>query len=465
MNRTVLRLVSLFAIAVTGCGPGDHANGAGLSGFFGAGAAGKGADSGAAEDPDGDRDATSGGASGTRAPAAAGGANGNRPITAGGSRPTPTSADAPSAGGAAGEETPSDGAAGTPADSTTPPEREPPPSTDPETGASCMPGYVSIAGECVCDMNGSFAFHGRTAVSLRGSAPIESLNDTIDVWGIVRLTYDAAGRLELSLTSCGQTTPDICAGAQPPVLPTAEAYAQYVPVEAWDKSPTPVVVQMSFPDAVPGAVFAPPSFVQLFGIALADPLGRWPATRTDVEGSADFDGSAVNGARWVDMDADGELGLTLEIVGPGGATATATSGPPRSYGTTSAACPRTNKQAARSPYAYVPMPQGLGVKRIKRMHTAQRSTFELHGQLESCDRISGELTGANGGKATTDALFGGCVAVNGSGESACSPALLDTAESGGAGTTVGLDSGAGDFVLVRVVADATCAEVRALAFE
>jgi len=328
------------------------------------------------------------------------------------------------------------------------------------TGA-CNPGYLTVAGQCVCDLNGTFAYHGRAQATLQGTAPVESLNETIELWGIVHHQYDVQGNLGLTLSACGQTTPDICTAAQPPLLPTAEAYAQYVPVGLWDKPITPAALRMSLPGAVPGAPFASPAMAQLFGVTLADPLGAWPGTRKDVEGGTDFDGSAVNGAQWVDVDGDGQLGLTTMVVPPGGVAANATNGPLQSYGATSTACPRTDPGAARSSYAYLPMPQGLGVKRLKRLYAAQRVILEFHGTLDTCDRISGMLTGPNGGKLQMNALFGGCALVNGSGESACGAALLDAVDSGG-GATMAQELGSGSFVLTRVKDDVTCAEVRAM---
>jgi hypothetical protein len=295
-------------------------------------------------------------------------------------------------------------------------------------------------------------------------APIEALNDTMDLWGIVQLEYAADGNLAVALISCGQTTPDICAAAQAPILPTAEAYAQYIPVEVWDHSSARALAQMSLPGALPGAAFATPALAQVYGVTLTNPLGAWPATRKDIEGGPDYDGSALNGARWVDIDSDGKLGVTIKVVGPGGASATATSGPPRSYGATSSACPRSDARAARTAYAYVPLPQGLGVKRIKGFHSAQRLTVEFHGALESCDRISGQLTGAGAGKLQQDGLIGGCTIADGSGEAACSSALLDSAESG-AGATSLLELTAGRFVLARSQADVSCAQVRAMTLD
>jgi hypothetical protein len=334
-------------------------------------------------------------------------------------------------------------------------------SNDAGSSASCGSGYVAVAGACVCDLNGTFAFHGQVQASLASMAPVEALNDTMELWAIARNVYDANGNLALTLSACGQSTPDICTAAQAPALPNAEAYAQYVPVEVWDKRGVQTALQISLPGALPGTPFETPTLAQLFGVTLTNPLGAWPTTRKDVEGGSEFDGSAVNGAKWLDVDADGELGMTIKIVPPGGVAASATSGPPHSYAANSTACPRSDAKATRSPYAYLPLPQGLGVKRIKRLYSAQRTVMEFHGTFASCDRISGMVTGAKGGKLRSDALIGGCAMVNGSGESACTAGLLDMADTGG-GATAGLELGSGSFVLARVADAVTCAQVRAM---
>jgi hypothetical protein len=262
----------------------------------------------------------------------------------------------------------------------------------------------------------------------------------------------------LELSTCSRIEPDLCASAQPPILPSAEAYAQYVPVETWDLGGvSPAHSFVSLTDAVAGARLDTGTFALLYGISLADELGPWPSSRRGIEGSSDFDDSAQNGARWVDVDADGALGLTIKLVGPGGASATETSGPPLGYGALSSACPRQNPQAQRSPYAFLPLAQGIGVKRIRALHGAQRMLAELHGELQSCDRIIGELTGPNGGSLQLENILGGCSGSSDN-DSGCSAQVLDAAAMGGAS---GLTLATGELVMARVTESTTCAQVRA----
>lgn len=313
----------------------------------------------------------------------------------------------------------------------------------------------------MCDLNGSYGLHATIPVTLAGKAPIEALSSHMQVWSLLRQQYDSTGNLTLSMSICGTTSPDVCASAQPPVLSSAEAYGQYIPVEAWDRAmDTTASAQLTLLSPLPGAAIDTPTLAQLLGISLQDPLGAWPASYKDVQGTTAFDGSAVNGATWLDAEEDGKSGVTVRVVGSGGAVSNGASGPMRTYGNTSTDCPRSNAQAARSLYAYLPLPQGLGVKRIKALYTAQRIAFELHGMLDSCDQASGTLTGTRGGALTFDALIGGCAMVSGSGEADCSQAVIDAATSNGG--VSGLELGTGRFTWTRMAADATCADVRVM---
>ena len=452
-----------LAPLMAACGPGDHARSAELNRFFGGGAAGSGVSSPAAMSAQTEEQSVipSSGSTPARAPSAAVKA----PTVQAPSSPV----SSPTVSGAAGMLAPaanggSAGAAGSKPTASSVPDATPPSRMPAAAGdgaaLTCPSGQLPVGKECVCDLNGSFALHASIPVSSAAMGPVEALNGTMHIWSLLRQQSDASGNLTVSMNVCGQTSPDLCASAQPPVLSAAEAYAQYIPVETWDRaSETPASVQLSLASPQPGAAIDTPPFAQLFGISLSDPLGPWPASFKDVQGSNGFDGSATNGAAWVDTDADGKAGVTLRIVGAGGAASNASSGPLQSYGSTSLECPRSNAQSPRSPYAYLPLAQGLGVKRIKALYTAQRIAFELHGTLDSCDQASGMVTGGNGGALAFHALIGGCSMVSGSGEADCTQAVVDTASANGG--VSGLKLGSGRFSWTRLSADATCADVRA----
>ncbi|HVZ31257.1 MAG TPA: hypothetical protein VG963_02470, partial [Polyangiaceae bacterium] len=338
-----------------------------------------------------------------------------------------------------------------------------PPDSDPDGG--CPEGYTVLGGKCACDLSGTFAFHGQVAIELSGQSGIEDASDTSQLWAIVRSSYEGDA-LTLAITDCGQATPDIC-GSGTSLLVDAEAYAQYTPAKVWRKTSADASPPVSLPEleALPGTSFVTPEFALLQGISLDDPAGEWPSSRKDVRGGSDFDGSAVNGARWLDDDQDGALGVTSYIVPPGGiASDGSATAPAHSYGATSMTCPRSDPSAPRSPYAYVPVLQGVTLRRIKRLQQATRVTASLSGQLESCDRISGDLHGPDDGAVRIEMRIAGCTMVNGSGESACASDLLDLAE--GSNTLgAGVIGQPATFVMKRAADDVTCADVRATDFE
>jgi len=471
MHRALL--ASAAMMLAFGCAPGDHSKSAQLTQLFGGGAAPE-QDPNIAPDPGAPLDSSpisgtsviprnngAGSAVTTRsspsqAVSTAIGSGANMP-----SAPQQQSGNAPTTGAG--------GFMGVGATNTVDPPTgdtfttgETPPATDAGSDVKCEQGYVAVGGACTCELSGTFAFQGIAPVSLVGSGPVEALDDTIQLWGIARHDYDAQAGLSLTLSWCGQTTPDICASAQPPALPSPEAYGQFIPLESWTRASTSVTAELPLAHALPGEPFITPTIVQLFGISLADPFGAWPTTRKDIEGSPNYDGSSVNGAQWLDSDDDGKLGLSTIIVPPGGLQGTATAGPPGGYTAESSACPRDQPRAARSRYMYIPFPQGLGVERIAALYMAQRLALELSGVVESCDRITGVLTGPSGADIRLDGVLGGCSTINGSAQEDCSASLLSTAESGGGATSLGLNFGIGDFVLTRADTDTTCADVRAL---
>jgi hypothetical protein len=468
MVRAQLVWLGMLALSASACGKGDHERGADLARLFGGGSAGQGTPAqGAEHDATDDESSAPPETTATKKNpavmpsmakpvAAADSGGGTRTQSDAAMSGTPRAMTTPEASGTGGSEAPA----------TAQPENNggAPASVDPPAQSGCDPGFVAVQGLCLCDANGTFALHASIPVSMKATAPIEALSDTIDLWALVHQKLDAQGTLSFAATLCGQTTPDICAAAQTPVIPSPEAFAQYIPVEAWDRSENSAAeVQLSFLDGVAGAEFVTPALAFLQGVSLADPLGAMPSSRKDIADGPDFDGSATNAARWIDMDGDGKPGLTTKIVGPSGAAATATSGPPRTYAATSSVCPRSDAQAARSPYSYLPFAQGIGVKRVKSLYSAQRLVVELHGTLESCDRSSGMLTGPSGGKLKIEGVLGGCSMVNGSSESDCTSSMLDAASSmGGGSPSAAMTPGIGTFVLTRVANEATCSDARAL---
>lgn len=327
---------------------------------------------------------------------------------------------------------------------------------------ACEPGFRAVAGQCVCDMQGTFAVRYDSTASWKDVDGIEDGSAQGSSWALMRQNYADDGALAVEFISCGESTIDLCGTGVRIAGISAEAYSQYVPVAVWDKAGnTGSLFEFSLPNAAPGSAYKTARFALLRGISLTDPLGDWPAKRQDVMGSSDFDGSATNGARWLDSDQDSLFGQTTYAVGPGGVTPGGELAPITPFGQTSQACPRSDAAAARLPYNYPPGVDGLTPRRIKRFSSASRAINELDGTIRSCDEISGNVTGPNNGRARLDSRIGSCVRVDGeNGEVACSSNLLDFLDSTMAPNAFDSQT----FVMKRVDPKTTCSEVRALSF-
>ena len=327
---------------------------------------------------------------------------------------------------------------------------------------ACDAGFRAVAGQCVCDMQGTFAVRYDSTASWNGVDGIEDGSAMGNSWAIARQNYADDGALSLELITCGETNIDLCGTGVRIAGISAEAYSQYVPIAAWDKAGTAsTLVDFSLPAAVPGSAYKTPTFALLFGISLTDPIGEWPAKRQDVQGTSDFDGSATNGARWLDSDQDTLFGRTTYAVGPNGATPAGELAPIAPYAQTSAACPRSDAAAPRLAYNYPPGLDGLTPRRIKRFSSASRAVNEYEGTIQSCDEITGSVKGPDNGRAHMDLRIGSCVRVDGdSGEVACGSALLDFLDSTQAPSAFDSQT----FIMKRVDANITCAQVRALSF-
>lgn len=326
----------------------------------------------------------------------------------------------------------------------------------------CDAGHVEVDGRCVCDLSGAFALRTSLAFSWAGIPRLEDGSDETASWAIARNTYDASGQLTMELQGCGDTASELCGTGLPPLV-AAEAYVQYLPVEIWAQPSMPVTrVQMPLVEPLPGARFDSPDIAVVLGVSLTDPLGAWPASRADIQGGPDYDGSAVNGARWIDADDDGSIGVTNYTVPPGGLPIDGVAPDPvAAFAASSRVCPR-GSQAERLPYNHPPAPEGLTVRRIKRVYTASRVITALRGALDSCEVIRGSVVGPNDGQAQVDARIGGCVRVDGDAERACSTGPIDFLDDDEAQRQ---RVASGRFIMRRVADDITCAEVRTLAFD
>ncbi len=330
---------------------------------------------------------------------------------------------------------------------------------------ACSPGFRAV-GEgteltCGCDLSGTFVARTSLEFVWSNMDGIEDGEDDAFTWSILRADYNDDGDLELESINCGDSEIDYCGTGIAVLGP--EAYAQYGDVKALGISSAPVTnIIVENLEGQPNTPFVTPMFATLSGISLADPLGPWPVNRRDVEGGAgEFDGSALNGARWVDHDADGFFGYTTYAVPPGGVSNQGDGPRPlKNYGARSEVCPRNNPNGERLAYAYPPAIEGLAtVRRVKRFYSANRSTSSYDGTIESCDRITGNVRGPNNGRINYEAVIGGCIRDNNGGDVACSPAVLDFLQEPAGGSQT---ANSATFVMERVEDAATmCPAVRA----
>jgi hypothetical protein len=291
---------------------------------------------------------------------------------------------------------------------------------------ACPAGTRSLGGTCACDLSGDFGLRQRIDVSWSNIDQIEDGTAFTYSYQNVHMTYDDAGKLTMTLSDCGGTTFDLCDVPVRPLL-GPEAYGQYFPVEIWDlPSMSRTTVSFDLPNAKPGTPFNTGIFATLSGLSLTDPLGPFPTKWQDIAGSPSFSGNAVNGAAWLDVDNDGDLGLTTYAVPPGGISRDGVAPEPqRDFGSNSMDCPR-NSNGDRYPYAWVPATTGgLSVVRVKRLMGATRSTLAFNGAITSCNQLDGDITGPDDNKLKIEGRVGNCVQVNGNGESGCSSALVD----------------------------------------
>jgi len=321
---------------------------------------------------------------------------------------------------------------------------------------TCGTGFRAVAGKCVCDMQGTFAVRTELKVHWSNLDGLADGSGSTYSWSLERHNYDAEGNLEAEIIPCGETNLDVCGSGVRLVGIPQEAYSQFVPVNVWDSVNTSTQLKLKLESPLPGGEFKTPQFATLMGISLDDPLGAWPAKRQDVQGGSDFDGSAVNGARWIDTDNDSYSGLTTYAVGPNGAAADGSATAPiESFGTRSPTCNNL-------PYNYPPGLDGLSTRRVKRFSSANRQISAYDGKIDSCDALSGNITGPDNGKIRFDIRIGSCVRVdlNGGNEGACSGSLLDFLDSAGAANTVDSNT----FKMKRVADNVTCKQVRETSF-
>jgi hypothetical protein len=317
-----------------------------------------------------------------------------------------------------------------------------------------------VGGTCVCDLNGTYAIRIAATMTWAGIPNIEdagAIKPVLYSWALRQHTYDSAGKLHVVTTPCGGTTTDLCGTGN--LFIGAEAYTQFLPVGIWGTGSMPTeALDMTLPNALPGTAFVSASSAAILGISLTNPLGAWPTARAQVGAG----GSQVNGAVWLDHDADGKPGVTTYAVPPGGFPVDGIAPDPiTAYPATSAACPRGNLSAPRLAYNYWPGVEGFTLQRTRRFYVGSRTIGYFDGSINSCNLITGSVKGPANGQMKNDGRVEGCVRTSTTGETDCSPVLTDFYDTADQ-TAQQVQSAA--FVIKRVANNATCADARAAAY-
>jgi hypothetical protein len=256
---------------------------------------------------------------------------------------------------------------------------------------------------------------------------------TIYSFAIRHHSYGPDGTLEVETISCGGTTPTICGqgiAAIPifgiPGLP-AEAYVQFGTNQIWGLSSMPTeTVSMSLPMAWSGEAFLTPRRASVVGMHLNEPLLAWPAADQNVGTVAS---PGTNGSYWVNHDGDSHPGVSVYVVPPGGLVDNdVIPDAVLDYPANASEC------TGNLPYAWAPAFEcgtSCYYARVKRFNTASRVISELNGTLQSCDMITGDVTGPVDGEMRNDLRLEGCTRCTGSTSSAsctdanCGQAIVD----------------------------------------
>jgi hypothetical protein len=111
----------------------------------------------------------------------------------------------------------------------------------------------------------------------------------------------------------------------------------------------------------------------------------------------------------------------------------------------------------------VPAAEGLRVRRVTRLWSANRTISGFEGTIKSCDQIDGLMTGPDNGQPHLDTRIAGCQRLGGNGEpavTACSAALVDSLDS----TQTANQTLPSPIIMKRVADNIDCAAVRALEY-
>jgi hypothetical protein len=111
------------------------------------------------------------------------------------------------------------------------------------------------------------------------------------------------------------------------------------------------------------------------------------------------------------------------------------------------------------PYANLPDQSNTNGPRLDRVYTGSRATGSYTGTITDCNTIKGNVTGPANGRAKVEGRVSGCRYSTGAQCNAASVNQLDSQANNNPVRILG-----STFVMVRVPATSTCAQVRAMTF-
>lgn len=261
-----------------------------------------------------------------------------------------------------------------------------------------------------CDANGTWAIKIETPVQWANSFVVQGGTGTITNW--LKSTRTANGTEITDVASlCGVSVPDYSSQA----AFGGEKYGIQFPDALFESGTLPTVeIAGHLTGLAPGSSFSSDPAAAILGATMSSPAtDPWPANGAQLSAQ--------------DTDNDTKVGVSVD----------------------------TNKSAG---YKNPPLDAFLSA-RAQRVYTAFRQVLSTQGTISTCNRVDGSGTIAViNNKPAIDQHVLGCQRENGTDCSASEYKLLDSA------APVYKPSGDAVVTMVRIPAEATCADIRAIDF-
>jgi hypothetical protein len=261
-----------------------------------------------------------------------------------------------------------------------------------------------------CDASGTWAIKVETPVQWANSFVVQGGSGTITNW--LKSTRTATGTSIVDAASlCGVSIPDY----QSQAAFGGEKYGVRFPDATFEGGALPSIdITGTLSGLTPGSTFQAEPAAAILGATMASPAtDPWPANGAQLQG--------------LDAEGDGKIGISVDT-------------------------------ATGAGYKNPPLDAFLSA-RANKVYTAFRQVITTQGTVTSCNRVDGSGTVAViNNKPAIDQHVLGCQRENGTDCSASEYKLLDSA------APVYKPTGDAVVTMVRIPAEATCADVRAIDF-